>query len=62
MFIANSTGEVVVQRDNVNAVLVQGLLIVFKMGRGPDIVYEEASDEDELATLTARTWGQLSDE
>jgi len=54
VFINNTTGNVVVRRDDITACFVQGLLIVFKMRADPDIVYEEAEK--------ARTWKQLTEE
>jgi len=62
VFINNTTGNVVVRRDDITACFVQGLLIVFKMRADPDIVYEEAEDEAQLVTLKARTWKQLTEE
>lgn len=62
MFIKNSVDTVGVQRDEIQAMVVQDLLIVFKMITGPDIVYEEAQDQAQLNTLKARTWAQLTAE
>lgn len=61
MFIANSNSTVAVKKDDIKAMVVQGLLIVFKMDTGPDIVYEQAADEAELVELRTRTWNQLND-
>jgi len=58
-FINNSTDTVAVERDNIKALIIYGLLIVFKMNTGPDIIYEEAQDESQLQTLRVRTWNQL---
>ena len=62
LVVSNSTDTVIVRKLEIKAVTVEGLVIIFKMVSGPDIVYDTAPNQETLDTWISDLKDELNDD